>query len=160
MARQPAAAPATPTHATDVVGLGFRFAGVIRQEFTARMAAEPWAAEANLRRGCFGVLATIERAGGPVSQREVSERISIDASDVVDLVDRLERAGYVRRRRDERDRRRNTLELTPGGRDAIERFRAVARAVDDAVLRGLDDDERTTLRALLHKVVESQEPRG
>jgi len=87
------------------------------------MAAETWAADASLRRGCFGVLRVIERASTPLSQREVSALIGIDASDVVDLVDRLERAGFVRRRRDEEDRRRNVLELTTDGLRAIERSR-------------------------------------
>ena len=123
------------------------------------MAAETWAADASLRRGCFGVLRVIERAS-PLSQREVSALIGIDASDVVDLVDRLERAGFVRRRRDVQDRRRNVLELTTDGLRAIERFEQVAVAVDDVVLRGLDEEERATLRHLLQKVVTSREPKG
>ena len=151
-----------PTSVADrsVVSLGFQLAAHVRQEFAARMADEHWAADANLRRGCFGVLRVIERASTPVSQREVSARVGIDASDVVDLVDRLEQAGFVRRRRDERDRRRNVLELTTSGRRAIERFQKVATDVDEIVLRDLDDDERSMLRDLLQKVVTSREPRG
>ena len=36
----------------------------------------------------------------------------------------------------------------------------VATAVDDVVLRGLDANERATLRSLLQKVVTSREPTG
>ena len=151
-----------PTSVADrsVVSLGFQFASQVRQEFAAHMAAETWAADARLRRGCFGVLRVIERAPTPLSQREVSALIGIDASDVVDLVDRLERAGFVRRRRDDQDRRRNVLELTPDGLQAIERFERVAMAVDEVVLRGLDEEERATLRHLLQKVVTSRQPKG
>jgi len=150
-----------PTSVADrsVVSLAFQFATQVRQQFAARMADERWAADVNLRRGCFGVLRVIERASTPLSQREVSARVGIDASDVVDLVDRLERAGFVRRQRDERDRRRNVLELTTAGRRAIERFEKVAIAVDEIVLRDLDDDEQATLRRLLQTVVTSREPK-
>ena len=96
--------------------------------------------------------ASVDRAGTALSQRDVAERVGIDPSDVVDLVDRLEAAGFVRRRRDDRDRRRYALELTGAGHDAIERFHAVARAVDDVVFDVLDPAERDQLRALLERV--------
>jgi DNA-binding MarR family transcriptional regulator len=146
MARQPTA------ERTDIVALAFRLAATVRREFSTRMIDEQWARDANLRPGCFGVLRVVERADGPVSQREVAERTGIDASDVVDLVDRLEKAGHRRRRRDELDRRRYALELTPAGQDAIDRFTLVARAVDEAVLADLDPDERETLRALMARI--------
>jgi len=137
---------------TDVVALTFRLAATVRREFADRMESEQWARDANLRRGCFGVLRVVDRADGPISQREVAERTGIDASDVVDLVDRLELAGYVRRQRDERDRRRYALELTPDGRTAIERFAEIAREVDEAVLSVLDAEERDTLRSLMARI--------
>jgi DNA-binding MarR family transcriptional regulator len=139
---------------TDVVALAFRLAATVRREFATRMVSEQWARDANLRRGCFGVLRVVERADGPISQREVAEQTGIDASDVVDLVDRLEKAGYVRRGRDERDRRRHALELTPAGREAIARFAHVAGTVDEAVLSVLQPDERDTLRELLQRVID------
>ena len=139
---------------TDVVALAFRLAATVRREFASRMVDEHWARDANLRPGCFGVLRVVERASGPMSQRDVSERMSIDPSDVVDLVDRLETAGYLRRRRDERDRRRYALEVTEAGREAIERFAGVARAVDDAVLAVLEPAQRETLRTLIQRVVD------
>ena len=138
---------------TDVVALAYQLAATVRREFANRMVSEQWARDANLRRGCFGVLRVLERADGPISQREVAERTSIDASDVVDLVDRLERAGYARRERDEHDRRRYALELTPEGQDAIERFARIAREVDEAVLSVLDPEERDTLRNLMARII-------
>jgi MarR family transcriptional regulator, lower aerobic nicotinate degradation pathway regulator len=138
---------------TDIVALAFRLAATVRREFATRMVSEQWARDANLRRGCFGVLRALERADGPTSQREVAERTGVDASDVVDLVDRLEQAGYVRRQRDERDRRRYALELTPAGQDAIERFAHIAREVDEAVLAVLEPEERDTVRDLIARIV-------
>jgi DNA-binding MarR family transcriptional regulator len=139
---------------TDVVALAFRLASTVRREFSTRMVSEHWARHANLRRGCFGVLRAVERAGGPISQREVAEQTGTDASDVVDLVDRLETAGYLRRQRDERDRRRYALELTPAGQGAIEHFSRVAQEVDEAVLSVLEPAERDTLRELIQRVID------
>jgi DNA-binding MarR family transcriptional regulator len=139
---------------TDVVALAFRLAATVRREFSSRMVDEQWARDANLRPGCFGVLRVVERTSRPMSQRDVSERMGIDPSDVVDLVDRLESAGYLRRRRDERDRRRYALEITDAGRQAIERFAGVARAVDETVLGVLEPAQRETLRTLLRRVVD------
>ncbi len=141
----------------DVVGLAFRLSGRIRQEFHAQMAGERWAADANLRPGCFGILRVVDRTDRPLSQRDVSERTGIAPSDVVDLVDRLEGAGYLRRRRHDHDRRRNVLEVTGEGRRANERFLAVSRRVDEVILEPLDDDERTALRSLLVRLVDHWE---
>ncbi len=138
---------------TDVVALAFRLAATVRREFASRMEHEQWARDANLRRGCFGVLRVLAGVDGPISQREVAERTGIDASDVVDLVDRLEQAGYARRRRDERDRRRYALELTPAGHEAIELFTRVAHEVDEAVLSVLEPEERDTLRSLIARII-------
>ena len=144
----------------DVVGLAFRLAGRIRQEFHGQMVGERWAVDAQLRPGCFGVLRAVGGAERPMSQRDVSQAIGIDASDVVDLVDRLERAGFLRRRRHDRDRRRNVLEVTTQGRRAIERFEAVSRRVDDLILEPLEAGDRTVLRQLLLRLVDHWEPPG
>ncbi len=137
----------------DLVELAFGLAGAVRREFHTQMSTETWAHDANLRRGCFGVLRAIAESAEPVSQRDVAARTMIDPSDVVDLVDRLEAARFVRRTRDPGDRRRYTLVLTPRGRDAIERFGRVAEAVDAAILDPLTPRQRGELRRLLRRVV-------
>ena len=144
----------------DLVDLAFGLAGAVRREFHNQMSAEVWAHDANLRRGCFGVLRVIAESAEPVSQRDVAERTMIDASDVVDLVDRLEAAGFVRRVRDADDRRRYTLVLTTEGRRAIARFGRVAEAVDAAILEPLTPRQQGELRRLLRRVVGDQNSPG
>jgi MarR family transcriptional regulator, lower aerobic nicotinate degradation pathway regulator len=137
----------------DLVELAFGLAGAVRREFHNQMSTEAWAHDANLRRGCFGVLRAIAESDEPVSQRDVAARTMIDPSDVVDLVDRLEAAHLLKRVRDPDDRRRYTLVLTPEGRRAIKRFGRVAEAVDEAVLEPLTPRQRNELRRLLRRVV-------
>jgi DNA-binding MarR family transcriptional regulator len=50
---------------------------------------------------------------GQVSQQHVCDAIALDSSDMVRLLDRLERLGQVVRERDRADRRRHLLSLTP-----------------------------------------------
>lgn len=133
--------------------LTYRLAGLTRRATTARMTEEHWAVEAGFRPGCIGVLHTVAHHE-PVSQREVSERLGLDPSDLVSLVDILDRAGLVQRRRDPTDRRRVLLEITAAGRTAVRRLEAVSRAVTDEVLAPLDADQRELLEDLLHRVVD------
>jgi DNA-binding MarR family transcriptional regulator len=50
---------------------------------------------------------------GPISAGELAEAMHLSSGAITTLVDRLERRGYARRRRDEDDRRRVLIELTP-----------------------------------------------
>ena len=131
----------------------FRLNVVARRAFAERMATEQWAIDAGMRPGCFGVLRVVAASDEPLSQRELSDRIGIDPSDVVGLVDLLEDAGYVARRRDEADRRRYALALTDAGWEAVARFDAVAAEVTDEVLGPLDAAERAELERLIRLVL-------
>jgi DNA-binding MarR family transcriptional regulator len=136
----------------DVATLTHRLAAVTRRAMGERMAAETWAHEAGFRPGCIGVLHVVA-AREPVSQREVSEALMLDPSDLVTLVDILEGAGLVQRRRDPADRRRYALEVTPRGQLAVVRLREINRETSEELLAPLDPDEREQLVGLLTRVV-------
>jgi DNA-binding MarR family transcriptional regulator len=136
----------------DVATLAHRLAAVTRRKMGERMAGESWAHDAGFRPGCVGVLHVVA-AREPVSQREVSEQLMLDPSDVVTLVDILERAGLVDRRRDPADRRRYALEVTPRGQLAVVRLREISREATDELLAPLDPAEREQLAGLLGRVV-------
>jgi len=67
---------------------------------------------------CLGVL---ERRGA-VTATELAREARLTTGATTALIDRLERAGYVRRVRDERDRRRVYVELTDRARGEIARI--------------------------------------
>lgn len=58
------------------------------------------------------VLDVLER-DGPMTPGRISEAASLTSGAVTALVDRLEKKGYVRRRRDPKDRRKVLVEVTP-----------------------------------------------
>ena len=106
----------------------------------------------------YAVLACLDEFGS-ASQREVSERLQLDPSDVVAFVDWLEGAGFVRRRRDEKDRRRYALDLTPAGRRALRLRARSAQRMNEELFSALSPDERGQLRTLLLKAISSRAAR-
>jgi DNA-binding MarR family transcriptional regulator len=136
----------------DVVTLTHRLAQLTRRAIGERMAHEPWAHDAGFRPGCIGVLRVVA-AQEPVSQREVSDQLMLDPSDVVTLVDILERAGLVERRRDPADRRRYALEITEAGQLAVVRLREINQKTNEELLAPLDASERAQLAYLIGRVV-------
>jgi DNA-binding MarR family transcriptional regulator len=99
------------------------------------------------------VLSYLDRRA-PARQQELCETLMVDANNCVLLLNELEDAGWVERRRDPADRRRHVVELTDGGRLALARAREAQEALEDEMLAGLDAGEREQLRALLFKALQ------
>ncbi len=90
---------------------------------------------------------------GRVSQRELADRIAMDRSDLVDVLDDLEQAGHVRRTTDVNDRRRHLLSVTRSG---VRIGNAGARLLDEAtacVLSRLTASEQATLHRLVSQAL-------
>jgi len=92
------------------------------------------------------------------SQRELSEFLGLDPSQVVSLIDDLQGRGLVERKPDKRDRRSRIIVATPEGRRLLRKALPAARAAGDADFARLTDDERKTLSELLIKVAFGQRP--
>ena len=101
----------------------------------------------------FIVLSYLAERGG-VPQQDLADAFCIDANNLVLLLNELEAATFVARRRDPDDRRRHIVELTETGREALEHAQEAREAVEDTVLGALDADEREALRRLLAKALE------
>jgi DNA-binding MarR family transcriptional regulator len=105
-----------------------------------------------LRRHHFSVLLCLED-GEPASQAELCRRLSKDRSDMAAAVAQLEGARLVSRARDDGDRRRKDVRLTPDGRRAIARLSRQVQAAQDALLEPLTAAEREQFAALLERVI-------
>ena len=64
----------------------------------------------------YNVLNVVALNADGLSQRELSEHLVVDRSNITGLVDRMEKAGWLRRRDDAQDRRVYRVVLTPAGR--------------------------------------------
>ena len=118
----------------------------------ARLVGDGLAAD-GLRRYHFTVLVALDE-DGPTSQAALGRRLSIDRSDMVAVINDLERDGLVARERDADDRRRNVIHLTPSGERALKRLDARVAEAQDALLAPLSAKERRELERLLTRVVE------
>ena len=105
----------------------------------------------------FAVLSFVQERDGTIQQR-IGAAMGIDPSTMVALIDELERAGLAKRRPHPKDRRAREVAITPKGRRAVERGRALAREVEDDVLQGLSPAERRRLLELLRQALASAPP--
>jgi MarR family transcriptional regulator, lower aerobic nicotinate degradation pathway regulator len=97
-------------------------------------------------RGHF-VLACLDEYG-ELSQQQVADRIAMDRSDIVKLIDRLEALGQVVRQRDTVDRRRHVLTLTTTGAGAFRQGEQIIEQATGDILSRLTAHERQTLHRL------------
>jgi len=84
-----------------------------------------------------------------LSQQMVSQRLGLDPTIIVALVDDLEARGVLTRERDPDDRRRHRLQITAKGRKLYQAAVKAVTAVEREFLAPLDRTERETLRKLL-----------
>ena len=92
----------------------------------------------------------------PQSQQQAAERLGVDRTTMVGLVDGLEAKGLVARRADAGDRRRNVLELTGDGRKALVRALRASDEAERQLLAELDDAESKQLRTLLTRLARNR----
>jgi DNA-binding MarR family transcriptional regulator len=96
----------------------------------------------------FGVLHNLSRSG-PLSQRELVDRVASDKTSMVRTVDDLERAGLAARRPTPGDRRVHSVEITDRGREALAEAEQTARQVTTRLMAHLDPAKRSQLVELL-----------
>jgi DNA-binding MarR family transcriptional regulator len=94
------------------------------------------------------------RDRGAATQQELGEKMMVDPNNLVLMLNELEDAGYLVRRRDPDDRRRHIVELTDAGRQAIENAEQGMESVEEEILAALSAKERASLRDLLNKALE------
>jgi DNA-binding MarR family transcriptional regulator len=82
------------------------------------------------------------------SQQAIAALLGINATQMVFLVDELERLGLVERRRNPADRRSHALYLTEQGQAMLARVRAVTADHEDSVTAGLTTEQREQLLTL------------
>ena len=86
------------------------------------------------------------------SQVALAERVGMDPAGTSRALDELEGEGLVRRERDEMDRRRVSVALTPKGRRWFTRVRVVVMSAIAPLFEGLSATEARQLEALLSRI--------
>jgi|SRR5215211_3990878 len=101
----------------------------------------------------FDVLIQLSQAGGRLRMSELADAVLLSRSGVTRLVDRMVRAGLVRREACPTDRRSMYAALTAKGKRALARARPVhLRGVAEHFGRHLSDEDAKTLAAALGRM--------
>jgi DNA-binding MarR family transcriptional regulator len=103
----------------------------------------------------FDVLSALRRSSPPhqLSPGQLLAQTLVTSGTMTNRIDRLEQRGLVRRRPDPADARSVRVQLTAAGRRRVDSALQDLLAREDAILGTLDSTERSTLAALLRRVV-------
>jgi DNA-binding MarR family transcriptional regulator len=124
-------------------------------EFLTARARALGNAEANAQLAPLGLKArsyavlSLACSGENPTQRELAEFLSLDASQIVALVDGLEKQGLVAREQDPRDRRSNVITGTAAGNALHSQAVSAIATAERRSLAALTSTEREELRRLL-----------
>jgi DNA-binding MarR family transcriptional regulator len=99
----------------------------------------------------------LNRQGGRMTVTDVANEFGVSLSAVTASANRMSLSGLLRRFRDEADRRVVWLELTPGGREAVDDFLEVRGQVRLLHFDLLSEQDRADLYRILSRLREAEE---
>jgi len=103
------------------------------------------------------ILALLDE-GTTETQGAIGEALGYDKGQLVGMLDELEDAGLIERKRDLADRRRHVVQMTAEGRSALGRLRRLSRRIENEFLAPLDEVERAQLHGLLLRLAKHHVP--
>jgi DNA-binding MarR family transcriptional regulator len=112
-------------------------------------------AEFGLDRGEWRVLGALRRSGPPYrrSPGQLAEDLGLSSGAMTNRLDRLERAGLLRRLPDPNDRRSLQVELTDAGWQAWQDSTGVQARKEALIAAALTTDEKERLNRLLRRLM-------
>lgn len=113
-------------------------------------------AEFGLKIRHYSVLAIAATDARP-SQRELSDFLKLDPSQIVSLIDALEQRGLVTREPDPRDRRANVVLVTPAGAELAAQASAAVRVSEDHWFSILPQEDADRLGSILRTLAGSHD---
>ncbi|AZO76283.1 MarR family transcriptional regulator [Bosea sp. Tri-39] len=141
--------PDLNTEPMAILGRAFRLGNMVRPSIEATFAGF------GLDRGEFDVISTLRRSGPPyrLTPTEMYALLMISSGGLTHRLDRLEKAGLIRREKSPQDGRSVRVALTEKGATLAEQAFRTDMASELAFLQSLDAGEREMLAGLLRKLI-------
>ncbi|EHN73230.1 MarR family regulatory protein [Streptomyces coelicoflavus ZG0656] len=145
--------PDLDTAGMEVFGRVFRLARAMGDRM------EQAYARFGISRGEFDALATLRRSGEPytLSPRQLSATLMLTTGGMTGRLDKLERAGLLRRSPDPHDRRGLQVTLTDRGLELIDEAVGAGLAAQTEALASLDPERAALLAGLLRDLLAGTE---
>lgn len=90
-----------------------------------------------------------------INQTELAEKMGIKKSTVVRLIDRMEKEGYVLRKKDIKDRRITYICLTVLGKKLRKESLPFGKEFSNLIARDISDEDIEIFKKVLNKLVEN-----
>lgn len=119
-----------------------------------RSVSDAFTDQVDIPRGQAAVLCVIAREDG-LTQSEIAERLSVQGATVTNMLQRLEEAGLVIRRRDPEDNRLVRVYLTEAGLEKELSLNAQLGSMQELIFKGIGETERAVLRRQLRQIIEN-----
>ncbi|WP_060907621.1 MarR family winged helix-turn-helix transcriptional regulator [Streptomyces scabiei] len=139
--------PGLHTAPMEIIGRVNRCAALLQQAEDAPLR------RAGLTRPEFDVLGTLRRTGHELTPSEIARETFASGAAVTKRLKLLTERELVERRGDDRDRRVAHVRLTDAGRDLVDSVMPEQLAYEEAVLSGVDADDRRELAVLLGELL-------
>lgn len=98
------------------------------------------------------ILTVLYDNDGKLSMSEIGNLIGKDKSTITALIKKLEKSNYVRKTKDENDRRITYIELTDKSIDIQSKFDSISKEVNTRAYKNFSEEEKETLLKLLKKL--------
>jgi DNA-binding MarR family transcriptional regulator len=106
----------------------------------------------------YSVLSVLEKSS-PIDQTSLAQSVAIDKTNMTDVLERLRKQGYVRRRLSTKDKRVRLTTLTDKGRALLDRVNDNAERAHIRTLEDLTASEQVTLVKLMNKIIAAKTPK-
>lgn len=103
----------------------------------------------------LAALYSSEKEGTVLSQRELARALRLSPATVAVSLKNLEGKGYLSRTADVGDQRRNLVQLTDKGRDAVEKGSEAFLAVEEQMLADFSEEEKEQLTGFFIRMLKN-----
>lgn len=100
----------------------------------------------------FAVMSFLWQREGLINQNQLGELMGTDNATLSGIIDRLEKADYVKREKNHQDRRSFNLVLTEAGKKIRQEIEPIVREHNKNLVKPLEEEEKATLIRLLKKM--------
>jgi len=106
----------------------------------------------------YSVITALE--GVELDQKRLGEKVGIDRASTTEVLRRLEKAGWIERRRCSEDARRQLARLTPEGKTLLAEVTGSAHRAHERTLEPLTKAERERFTRYMSKIVSANNEHG